>query len=482
MEAAAATVPSNLHNIPAEYLSSVVVQAYHLEISLAVEQATYSGLVRIPVYVSSGLHSVFYLHAASGMHLSTATVNDTPGLIVRDRLSPTHVTRIEVPEEAAVCGGTSVEIAVQFEGLISNGRTDGLYMIGTGCSRKSGAAEKSLEGLRVEQLGGGKIRGRAGKGGREKGGDGDKVAADSLRNNAADSVAGAASAGGCDVFPAEAVLGTHLEPTHARELFPCIDSPSAKAVFHLTLRGVPRHLQAISNTPVLRSEDMVATAAAATDGRTCCHPATKSVTFQATPVMPTYVFGFWVGDFHCISTRALATTPARRSSSTPLPLPLPSPLPRPQEEENVVQINVHVVKGVSLEGAKFALGLARRAFELFSSLFSVRFPMPKLDLIGLPQMQGLGMENFGAITCLQVCACWMLAWLGCVYSLHRMRKRYMQGAGCLVSLDSGSCPRWRRQGGEGTYLLSAQIQALAKRVLRITRSSCLQPFASLVVH
>ncbi|CAM9971222.1 unnamed protein product, partial [Hapterophycus canaliculatus] len=62
-------------------------------------------------------------------------------------------------------------------------------------------------------------------------------------------------------FPAGAVLGTHLEPTHARELFPCVDLPRAKTVFRLTLRGVPRHLQAISNTSVLRIEnDDVATA------------------------------------------------------------------------------------------------------------------------------------------------------------------------------------------------------------------------------
>ncbi|CAM9607841.1 unnamed protein product [Ectocarpus fasciculatus] len=117
--------------------------------------------------------------------------------------------------------------------------------------------------------------------------------------------------------------------------------------------------------------------------------------------MPTYVFGFWVGDFHCVSARALMTGAVRSSSDMSLP---PSPPPRTRlaaEEEEAVEINVHVVRGVGLEGVEFALGFATRAFELFSRLFSVRFPIPKLDLIGLPQMHGLGMENFGAITCLQ---------------------------------------------------------------------------------
>ncbi|CAN0413183.1 unnamed protein product, partial [Ectocarpus sp. 12 AP-2014] len=113
--------------------------------------------------------------------------------------------------------------------------------------------------------------------------------------------------------------------------------------------------------------------------------------------MPTYVFGFWVGDFHCVSARALMTA-AVRSSDVSLPPPLPARL---EEEEDEVQINVHVVRGVGLKGVEFALEFATRAFELFSKLFSVRFPIPKLDVIGLPQMHGLGMENFGAITCLQ---------------------------------------------------------------------------------
>lgn len=376
-QAPAADLPSV--EIPLGYLKSVVVKAYHLDITLDFEQATYSGLVRVVLDVTKdhtrrktvgqeegGIGSdkggtcctFFYLHAAPALQLSAATVNGIPGAVVRGRSSLTHVARIEVPREAAPPGGTAA-VEVIFSCFISKSRTSGIYMA---------AVSKKPDGRRTAR---GLGEGDAGKG---SGLGGHERAVGDLRDDATDGIGKAF------------VLGTHLEPTHARELFPCVDLPSAKAVFHLTLRGVPRQLQAISNTPVLRSEDE--------------ENGTTAVTFHPTPRMPTYVFGFWVGDFHRISTRALATGSTQNSDAGSLPLPL---LPPPRPGEDSVLINVHVVKGVGLEAAEFALDLTRRAFELFSGLFSVRFPMPKLDIIGLPgPMHGLGMENFGAITCLQV--------------------------------------------------------------------------------
>ena len=172
----------------------------------------------------------------------------------------------------------------------------------------------------------------------------------------------------------------------------------------------------------------MAAAAAAVEGATAeddrRYLAVKTVYFQPTPLMPTYVFGFWVADFRCLTTRALATGADHAAgpllcceSLIPALPPLqtaptvPPPPPQLQEETGkvvhpgaeTVEVNVHVLGSVGLNGAEFALDLARRAFELFSRLFSVRFPLAKLDLLGLPRMPGLGMENFGAITLLQVC-------------------------------------------------------------------------------
>eukprot|EP00903_Cladosiphon_okamuranus_P005401 g5389.t1 len=395
-EVSAADVPSM--EIPSDYLKNVVVSAYHLDIALDTEQATYSGLVRIELDVVTDLTRqgvgqeaggafgdigssccTFYVHAAPGLQLSAATVNGTPGAVVSGRSALTHVTRIEVPRDAAPSHGKAV-MEIKFAGFISKGRNVGLYM----------AVTNEVGGQNiVEGLGEVGARGRDGDGGNEGNeAGGDAAKGSGSGEGAAGALRGYMYAAGGGISET-VVIGTHLEPTHARELFPCVDVPSAKAVFHLTLRGVPKHLQAISNTPVLRRQDEEE------------NGTTAAVTFHPTPKMPTYIFGFWVGDFQCISTRASATAAARSSGTAGL-LPLPMPRAPPSGEDSSVLINVHVMKGVALEGAEFALNLTRRAFDVFSRLFSVPFPMPKLDVIALPgPTHGLGMENFGAITCLQ---------------------------------------------------------------------------------
>lgn len=265
---------------------------------------------------------------------------------------------------------------------------------------------------------------------REGGGGSDSDDGSVDSNTAPDSNRHVGQPGG---FPRRGVLGTHLEPTHARDLFPCVDLPSCKAVFHLTLHGVPAHLQAISNSPILREEQGLRVGAADVEGTANPSPGgeikgppKKSVSFQPTPVMPTYIFGFWVGDFQCLTTQAIAPRDGRdatlmccKALSTEMTMPSAPAVEKKNgengegeyvEEEGGnegppgVEINVHVLRTVSLEGARFSLDFTRRAFELFSGLFTVKFPLPKLDMLGLPMMHGLGMENFGAITMLQVYA------------------------------------------------------------------------------
>ncbi len=424
MECEAAFTPAAA-DIPSGYVQGVAIRAYHLDIVLDVKRATYSGEVEISLDVKPGPSlSVFYLHAAPGLYLSASTVNGIPAAIVRDKSSLTHVARIELAEGASPCSGATA-IKVKFAGCMSKTRTDGIYMMTSGGAGKktlrSAATppdglggredqgqgktkedeededeEEEEDGEEDEEEGGGRWGG--GGGGEKGGGNGDgggDGAADPLGGDDATAETTAASASAAAAAATAAiVIGTHLEPTHARELFPCVDLPSSKAVFCLTLRGVPRHLQAISNTPKQRSED---------------ENGTTTVTFQRTPNMPTYVFGFWVGNFHCISTRAPAIAAVQNSGTAEEEEEEGERQEEEEEKEKekddekgAVLINVHVVKGVSLEGAEFALNLASRVFDLFSRLFSVRYPMPKLDLIALPSMHGLGMENFGAITFLQV--------------------------------------------------------------------------------
>jgi aminopeptidase N len=76
---------------------------------------------------------------------------------------------------------------------------------------------------------------------------------------------------------AQQQLCTHLEPAHARKLFPCFDLPNMKATFKLMLHGVPADMTAVSNTLVA--------------SQTMCKDGTSTFAFEETPVMSTYLLG-----------------------------------------------------------------------------------------------------------------------------------------------------------------------------------------------
>lgn len=73
------------------------------------------------------------------------------------------------------------------------------------------------------------------------------------------------------------LLTTQFEPCFARSAFPCFDQPNLKATFDLCLE-VPECLTALSNMPVKKCISLDSEK----KGR-------KSVTFDRTPVMSTYV-------------------------------------------------------------------------------------------------------------------------------------------------------------------------------------------------
>lgn len=108
------------------------------------------------------------------------------------------------------------------------------------------------------------------------------------------------------------ILATQLEPTHAREVFPCFDEPQMKAVFNVTIIH-RRHTDALGNADKSgkenrkknrghRSKDVV------TDAYCMCFVLTllgtsiiddewEVTTFYPTPKMSTYLFAFTVSEF-----------------------------------------------------------------------------------------------------------------------------------------------------------------------------------------
>lgn len=422
--APAVVTPTSL-DMPQEYLHSVRVQSYDVDLTLRLHQEVpcFSGRVRISVHVLDPPRNVFYLHSA-GLHISHAMIGGVPAKVIGGhQLPPTRATRFELPKEAPIVAAmgddgdgakATTVIDVKFSGSIRTREPEGLSMLGPTEFdwRNSGGTSRQQR-----SHDGGSNTGAAGACGIDSG---SSISNPQLQQVPTGTVAS---------FPLGTVLGTHLEPTHARDLFPCIDLPSCKAVFHLTLRGVPAHLQAISNAQVWRVDNyehnnniekindhqprthqeiplttldgMQTTTSSGRLPLLTPLEELKTVVFRPTPIMPTYILGFWVGDFRCLTTQALATEDSCSSALSCWDTPVPA---LPSGTTKAVTINVHVLREADTDGASFALQLTRRAFELFSRLFVVPFPLPKLDVLGLPRMHGLGMENFGAITLLEVCA------------------------------------------------------------------------------
>ena len=147
---------------------------------------------------------------------------------------------------------------------------------------------------------------------------------------------------------------TQFESTDARQAFPCVDEPAAKAVFDVHLI-VPNDRTAISNTmPVATRE----------------HSAGYSiVSFSPTPKMSTYLLAFIVGDFEYIEART----------------------------KRDVLVRVFTVPGRKEQG-RFSLDCAVRTLDFYEEYFAIKYPMPVLDMIAIPDFAAGAMENWGAVT------------------------------------------------------------------------------------
>jgi aminopeptidase N len=147
---------------------------------------------------------------------------------------------------------------------------------------------------------------------------------------------------------------TQFEPTDARRAFPSFDEPAYKATFDVSLI-VPKGDIAIANTNVV--SDIPGPIAGE-----------HTVTFARTPKMSTYLVAFLVGDFTCLSGESDGVP--IRACATP----------------DKVQF------------AQFALSGAEFFLHYYDEYFGIKYPMPKLDMIALPDFEAGAMENFGAIT------------------------------------------------------------------------------------
>lgn len=156
----------------------------------------------------------------------------------------------------------------------------------------------------------------------------------------------------------EHLVVTQFEATDCRRCFPCWDEPNLKATFSVTL-VVPKDKVALSNMNIV-SEETVQVG----------QESLKSVKFAKTPIMSTYLLAFCVGDFDYVEAIA-----------------------KPKDANEIV-CRVYTLKGQKQMG-EFGLGVCCKTLEFFSEYFAVAYPLPKMDMIAIPDFGAGAMENWG---------------------------------------------------------------------------------------
>ena len=145
---------------------------------------------------------------------------------------------------------------------------------------------------------------------------------------------------------------TQFEAADARRAFPCWDEPEAKATFEISIIA-DKKFTAISNMPIKTKKK--------TGNKT-------TYNFQKTPLVSTYLIYLGVGEFEYLTGKA-----------------------------GKIQIRVVTTKGNTSKG-KFSLELGKKLLTSYEKYFGIKFPLPKLDLIAVPDFAAGAMENWGAIT------------------------------------------------------------------------------------
>lgn len=150
------------------------------------------------------------------------------------------------------------------------------------------------------------------------------------------------------------LLATQFESHHAREVFPCIDEPEAKATFDVTLT-TEQNITVLGNMPVKwqRVENELLVTA-----------------FETSPRMSTYLVAWVTGELHAKSAKT----------------------------NRGIDVSIWATPAQPVASLDFALDIAVRAIEFYEDYFGTEYPLPKSDHIALPDFSSGAMENWGLIT------------------------------------------------------------------------------------
>lgn len=136
----------------------------------------------------------------------------------------------------------------------------------------------------------------------------------------------------------ETIVATQFESHYAREAFPCIDEPAAKAEFDVKISVPDADDLVIVNTP--------------------------------SPRMSTYLLAWVIGKFHGKTIK----------------------------NEHGVEITTYCALNQDVDAVDFANNVAAKSLEFYDDNFGVKYPLKKLVQVALPDFEAGAMENWGLVT------------------------------------------------------------------------------------